>query len=576
MTTHIPEPAAILASLALCLACSNSLEPTQRTPSTASTMAAGPVGAPATGGAGNVPSGAGVGGQVMLPAGSPLPAMGQLRRLTPEQYGRALGDLVGLASPPEIDDFPAGDSLRAIAASVTALTPLNVEQFETATFAALAPVFADGARRDALVGCAPVGWDQACATSFLSSFGRRAWRRPLSTDEVARYLALGNAEATDTGKFADGARAMLAALLQSPNFLYRPELGTSAPLSGTVSRFTPYETASRLSFLLWGGIPDEQLLTSAGSGALDTLAGIQAEAQRLIASPRLVDGINDMVDDLLSLRSVFLMAKDQTLFPQLTLTLRVAMREEVRRMFQDVAITRDTDALELFDTKNTFVNQEAAALYGIPGITGAEIVAAQHPSGIPRAGLLTSALILSVQDKPQQTSPTRRGAFLRRVITCDEIPAPPANVNTNIPDPPDGHAVSRKEKLTSHLALGAACSACHSLMDPVGLAFENFDALGIYRTVEENGLPIDPSGQFDGQAFANAAELGALLHQSDKVRSCFTRRIYRYAMGRLENDYDNAQIQQLATTFTANGQRLRSLLVSLVANDGFLNVSAPQ
>ncbi len=513
---------------------------------------------------------------VGVPPAGAVPAAGQFRRLSPEQYGRAMRDLLGqIDALPPVEAFPAGDSLKAIAASITAVSPTGVEHFETASTAALELVFADATRRDALIGCAPAAWDAACATTFLQSFGRRAWRRPLEAVEVTRYLALGAAQSAAYGTFADGVRAMASALLQSPNFLYRPELGTGVPLQGaTWSRFSGYETASRLSFLLWGTIPDEQLLAAAESGALNTPAGLQTEAQRLISSSRLVDGVSDMVDDMLALESVFLMSKDASLFPQLTTSLRQAMREEILMLFRDVAITRGGDMLELFDTKATFVNEELGALYGIP-VTGTAMVAAQHPAGIPRAGILTSALLLSVQDKRHQTSPTRRGAFVRKVLTCEEIPDPPDDVQTVIPDPPAGTIVSRKALLASHVTK-PSCAGCHSLMDPVGLAFENFDALGKFRTNEENGLVIDASGQFDGTPFNTPAELGALMRQSDKVRDCMVRRVYRYTMGHKENAYDDAQIAALSAAFGSAGRRFSPLLMSLVQNDGFLNVSPVQ
>jgi hypothetical protein len=527
-------------------------------------------GAGTTGGQGS--GGMGVGG---VPAGA-TPAPGQFRRLSPEQYGRAMRDLLGpIESLPPVEAFPAGDSLKAIAASITAVSPTGVEHFETASTAALEVVFADKARRDALVGCAPATWDAACATTFVQTFGRRAWRRPLAADEVTRYLALGASQAAAYGTFADGARAIASALLQSPNFVYRPELGTGTPVAGsTWSRYSGYETAARLSFLLWGTIPDDQLLTAAESGALGTTEGLQAETLRMLGSSRVLEGVNDMVDDMLALDSVFLMSKDASLFPQLTTTLRQAMREEILLLFRDIAVTRNGDMMELFDTKATFVNQELGALYGI-SVMGNAMVPAQHPANMPRAGILTSALLLSVQDKRHQTSPTRRGAFVRKVLMCETIPDPPANVQTIIPDPPAGTIVSRRDLLASHIT-SPSCGACHSLMDPVGLAFENFNALGIYRTNEENGLAIDPSGNFDGTAFTSPVEMGALMHESEKVRNCMVRRVYRYAMGRKENAYDEAQIGALSAAFASGGRRFGPLLINLVQNDGFLNVSPVQ
>ncbi|HET6281589.1 MAG TPA: DUF1592 domain-containing protein [Polyangia bacterium] len=502
------------------------------------------------------------------------PAHGQLRRLSPAQFVRSLEDLLGpVGTLPPIEAPPAGASLKAVGASLTAFSPLGIEQFEAATQAAVYPLFADAKRRDALVGCAPAAWDETCARSFLTGFGRRAWRRPLAPDEMTRYLKLGADEAGATGQFSDGARAMTWAILQSPNFLYRVELGGGMPVAGkTWTRFTTYETATRLSYLLWSTTPDAQLLTAAETGALDTPDGIRKEVQRLLSSPRALDGLNEMVDDLLSLDAVNIMAKDPKVFPQLTPTLRQAMRGEILKMFEDVVLTRDADMMELYDSNRTFVNSELGKLYGI-NVPGTDLVAAQHPASIPRAGLLTSAALLTVQDKPYQTSPTRRGAFFWRVLMCEHIPDPPADVDVTIKPPPPGVLLTRRESLSGH-ATNAACKVCHGLMDPIGLAFENFDGMAVYRTKEENGLTIDPKGELDGTAFSGPKELGALVRQSAQARSCMARRIYRFATGRMENPYDEAQLTQLDKAFASAGQRIKGLLTNLVVSDGFRNVSA--
>jgi hypothetical protein len=537
-------------------------------------------------GGGAVMGAAGNGGGANAPGGGPgaagatvtdpsVPATGHLRRLSAVQFTRSLQDLLGPTGPlPVVEESPASDGLKAIGSSITALSARGVEQLEEATNTALEVVFADPARRDALIGCAPAptAWDETCARTFVQTFGRRAWRRPLGADEVTRYLTLGQAEAMEAGAFADGARAIASALLQSPNFLYRVELG-GAPLAGkTWGRYAPHETATRLSYLLWGTTPDAQLLAAADGGGLATADGIRKEAQRLIASPRLAEGLADMVDDLYGLDNVALMAKDAKLFPQLTPTLRTAMRAEVVKTFEDVALGRDADLMELFDTNRTFVNVELGKLYGITSVTGMDMTAAMHPGNVPRAGLLTMAAILTVQDKQHQTSPTRRGAFFRKTFLCEHIPDPPPNVDVTIKEPPPGVIVSRRQLLSQH-STDISCSGCHTLMDPIGLAFENFDAMGIYRTNEENGLAIDPAGTFDKQSFSGPRELGALLRQSPKARDCMARRIYRFAMGREETAYDRVQIQQLAQAFAAGGQRLRPYLADLVASDGFVNVS---
>jgi hypothetical protein len=390
-------------------------------------------------------------------------------------------------------------------------------------------------------------------------------------DEENRYVSLGAAEAADSKTFPLAARSIAAGLLQSPHFLYRVEIGGAAIAGASYARFTGYETASRLSYLFWGTTPDATALDAATTGALDTPEGVRKEVDRLLASSRVVDGFYEMVEDLMSLDAVDMMAKDTKLFPQLTPTIRQAMRQEILRMFRDVSLDRDADMMELYTTNRTFVNAELGKLYGIT-TTSTDVVAADLPAAQPRAGLLTTSAVLAVQDKPYQTSPTRRGAFFWRSLMCTHIPDPPAGVNVNIPPPPAGMVVSRRQLLAGH-ATDPSCAGCHSMMDPIGLAFENFDAMGAYRTTDENGQPIDAHGDLNGKAFTGPRELGALVGQSDAARACIARRIYRFATGRNENGYDDAQIALLDKAFNQAGRKYKSLVASLVASDGFRNVS---
>ncbi len=517
--------------------------------------------------------GGGLGGGGDPAAGAP--ATGQMRRLTAAQFRRSLQDLLGgpVAGLGEVEEPPISTSLRAIGASISAVSPRGVEQFESAIGKALDPVFRDAGRRMGVVGCEPAGaWDAGCARRFVEGFGLRAWRRPLAADEIDRYLALGEEEARASGRFADGAQTIASALLQSPNFIYRVELGRAPAAGKSWGRYGGFELATRMSYFLWGTTPDPALLAAAREGALNTPAGARVQAQRLLDSPRLAEGLADLVGDMMALDGVDIMVKDPAIYPQLTPSLRLALREEVVRLVQDIAVTRDGDLMELFDTDRTFVNAELGKLYGIP-VSGTGWVEARHPAGEGRAGLLTAAALLTPHDKAHQTSPTRRGAFIRNTYFCDHIPDPPPGVDTS-PEPlAPGVVISRRESLAQHNT-DAACAPCHELMDPLGLALENFDAMGVHRLKEENGLAIDASGVIDGTAFSGPRALGAHMRQSPKVRDCMARWIYRYATGREENSYDNAQIERLVADFASSGQRLEPLLLNLLLNDGFVNVSA--
>lgn len=538
---------------------------------TACTAELGGAGDAADSGAGASTPGGGSGASTGGTSADPgLPQPGGLRRLTPSQYHRALVDLLGdIGEPQVVEALPAGAELIEISASTTAISPTGVENFEKAANAALETVYASAGRRDAFVGCSPEQWNDACVQDFVARVGLNAWRRPVAQEELERYLELGRTVATETGLASEGTRAIVSAILQSPYFLYRVELGEGA----SSSELSPYEMASRMSFLLWGAAPDSQLLEAAANGALDSPEGRAVEAQRLLDSERFSDGISDLATDLLSLDSVFMMSKDLNLFPELTPSLRQAMRDELLLLFQNVALSPEQDLLGLLDTRRTFVNEELGALYGI-SVSGPEMQLAEHPNEIPRSGILTSALLLSARDKRTETSPTRRGEFVSAVFSCLEVPPPPPGVDTALPEPAEGVSMTRRERLAAHL-VSPSCASCHLLTDPVGLSFENFDALGKYRTRDESGLEIDASGAFEGTPYSSPAELGRMMRESERVRECFFERIYRYATGREENAFDSAQVASLSETLADGQVPFKSLMVALVTSSEFYEISAP-
>jgi hypothetical protein len=243
----------------------------------------------------------------------------------------------------------------------------------------------------------------------------------------------------------------------------------------------------------------------------------------------------------------------------------------VVKLVEDAALGRDADLLELFETDRTFVNEELGKLYGIP-VKGATLVAARHPASVPRAGLLTAAGLLAMHDKQHETSPTRRGAAIQETFLCAHIPEPPPNVDVNLKELPPGTIASRRRILSQH-SEDPSCAGCHALMDPLGLALENFDALGVYRVKEENGLTIDPSGTLEGKAFSGPRALGALVRQDPRARDCLVRRTYRYAIGQHEGEQDAARLHELGKAFESGGHRYGALLLALVASDGFTHVS---
>ena len=503
------------------------------------------------------------------PGGDPAPApagAGRLRLLTRAQLENTLRDLLGDVTIAETEADTIASGFASVGATYATISPHGVEQYQAAVLAPLSQIFADPARRAALLGCTPQGLtDQACVRRFLADFGRRAWRRPLSPAELDRYAQLALTAAAALNDASAALMHATSALLSSPNFLYRVELGQ--PDSAGRWRYTGWEMASRLSYFLWNTTPDAELLAAAEAGKLVTPEGLRAQVGRLLASPRARGFADNFGRELVGLDELADTPKND---PRFTPTLKEAMRAEVLHLFES-RLEAGADALDLFDGSGAFVNAELAAVYGITGVTGTTSVAAPLPAAIPRAGLLGTAAFLSLQSKQDATSPTARGKFVREQVLCEEVPDPPDNLDTTLKDPPPGARLTLREHMEMHRS-NPVCASCHALIDPLGYAFESFDWIGAYRD-RDNGKPIDSSGTLEGTPFSNARELAAALRKLPKTQDCMLRNIFRYATGHKETAADEAELTVWKTRFEASGHRLVPFLTEIAAGDGFRTVS---
>ena len=536
--------------------------------------AASPGGAGDPGGQGQSNGSGAPGGST--PGGGSVPGAaasgpGRLRRLTRAQFVNTLRDLLPGGATVALGDLEPDDQregFASIGASYAATSPNGVEKYETAARAALDAVFADPARRASLFGCTPAAADDDCARSFITGFGRRTWRRPLSSTEVERYLRLSRTVGTSFGDPIKGLQHAALGLLTSPNFLYRVEIGEAA---GTGSyRYNGWELASRLSYLLWNTTPDAELLTAAESGSLggsNGAAGLRQQVARLLASDRAKSGISTFASELFALDDIAMVPKDDE---RATPALRDAMAAEIRRMFES-RLDPEADMLELFDSNKVFVNADLAKIYGLSGITGSDLQPATLPAG-PRAGLLGTAGFLTLHSKDQATSPTSRGLFVREGILCTKVPDPPDGVDTTIKDPPAGVVMTRRELLEGHRS-NPMCATCHAVFDPIGYAFESFDWVGAARD-QDMGKPVDTSGEIDGQRFGNARELGAILRKLPATSQCLVRNFFRFASGHSETPADQASLDAWQAEFGQSGNKLVPFLAALASSDAFRLVSA--
>lgn len=501
-----------------------------------------------------------------LPSGAPVSA--RLHKLTAAEFANSVHDLLGADAPlsaVEPDNVVAG--FPSVGAASTTMSPAGVGLYEAASGAATEYVFADPARMASVLACVPQSaTDSACLDKLLTSFGRRAFRRPLTSDEISRFSGLASSIGQETGSnIAVGVRHALWAILQSPNFLYRSEFGTPSSAAGGRSQFSGFELASRLAAALWNSVPDDTLLDAAAAGTLDSSDGIRAQAERLLTDARAHRALKSFVDELYGARDLAEAIKDPALFPAWTPTLQSAMQEELERRVDDVVFGAHGDFLSLYDSKTTFVNAELAKLYGLPSPTGSGFQPATFPDDSQRAGLLGAGAILSAFALPQRTSPTARGKFVNASLLCTNIPPPPPGVPV-LPAMPLPNQTLR-ERLTAHRT-NPSCATCHSLMDPIGFGMDDFDSIGKWRSAD-NGQPLDTTGTYDGKSFDGLAALGQLLRQEPVAGPCFVSKVYENALGRAALEVDGAALDALANRFKANGNRADLLLLDVVASDAF-------
>lgn len=508
---------------------------------------------------------------VYLPS-EELPAT-RLHRLTNSELTHSLQDLLGADVPiEELEPDVRVDGFSSIGASSVSVSPAGITLHEQAVLAATSHVFADPARVSAQLPCVPEDTgDTACLNQIITQLGRRAFRRPLSEEEIQRFTGLATSIGSAAGSTVlTGVRHALSAILQSPNFIYRVELGAPSAADDGRLKYTDFEMASRLAAMFWDSVPDDALLDAAETGALATVEGVKAQAERLLADPKAERSLAGFARELFRLSHLDEAHKDESLFPTWQESLKDAMREELERRVVDMALVRKGDFLSLYDDRKTFVNDELAVFYGLPAPGQPGFHPAEFPPESKRAGLLGAGAVLAAHAFPQRTSPTARGKFIAEALLCWLVAPPPDDVP---PLPPmAGPEVTLRERLTLHRE-APACAGCHAMMDPLGFGMEDFDSVGLYRTMDGES-PVDASGTLtgnglDGSSFNGVAELGAALRRQPVLGPCLVSKVYSEALGRRALEQDRAALNELADSFAASENRMDQLLVTLVTRDSF-------
>lgn len=555
---------AVTVGIALgCAACTGVIDPSGA--SRGST--GGPMdGATPGGGSGAVGAGGSAGTPATMSSNPEVPKA-RLHKLTSSEFANSMHDLLGKDVPlAEVEPDTELDGFNTIGASVVSVSAAGVSLYETAVDEAVAYAFENATRAASVLSCIPQSTTDACLSSALQAFGRRAFRRPLSAEETARFTGLASAIGDEAKSVLIGLRYAVSAILQSPSFLYRAELGAPSQADGGRLKYTSFEMTSRLAATLWNTVPDAELLNAADNDGLATAEAVRAQAERMLAAPRAHDALATFVDDLYGMDRLAITFKDAATFPEWNDSLRASMHEELTRRIDDLVFTTKGDFLSLYDNRTVFVNNQLAKIYGLPEVMPDAFRKLELPADSPRVGLLGSGAILAAYALPQRTSPTARGKFVNLTLLCKAVPPPPPGVDTSLPPTADPNA-SVRQRLEAHRT-NPTCASCHTLMDPIGLGLESFDSLGRYRTAD-NGHPIDPSGDVNGAHFASAAELGARLRQDPAAAACVVSKLYAHAQGRSSIALDEAALAELSRQFDAAGHRADQLLVSLVASDAF-------
>ncbi len=507
------------------------------------------------------------------------PGPSPIRRLTRAEYNSTIFQLLGDSSNPA-DAFPPDERSSNFdnQAATLVVSPLLAEQYLLAA-EKLATDNLDRLMRD-VPACSGASPDRAqCqqeAEVFIRDFGKRAFRRPLSDEEVATHSALfEQGTGFDEAEYSApmGIQVVVQAMLQSPFFLYRVEFGSPNPVEGDVVPLTSYEIASRLSYLLWNTMPDTALFEAAEQDELKTAKQIEDQARRMLETPRAREAVKNFHRQWLRLvdieEVVRANGKNLEVYPEYRESLLPIMRQETELYFDHAIFEENASVDTLFTASYTMMNEALAEYYGVNnGPSGDAFVKVElDPSRY--AGFLTHPGLLSLYALADRSSPIHRGKFVREYILC-QAPPPPPDVVPSAPllDPTQ----TTREQFEAHRS-EPVCAGCHQLMDPIGFGLEQFDGIGRYRATE-NGLPIDTTGEIIGAndadgTFNGVVELSQRLGNSEHVRQCVATQWFRFAYGRTESTEDTCSQDSIFQQFEDSGFDIKELIVALTQTDAF-------
>ena len=490
-----------------------------------------------------------------------------VRRLTNSEYENTVRDLLG-GNVPQLPEQPSDAVLEgSFENDAQSLGPSDVRiaRYETAAMSLGEHAVNDATARNRVLPCATA--DSDCGRQFVESFGKRAFRRPLTDAELNRWFDFFESQRASID-FDAAVQLTVAGMLQTPQFLYRLESEGSAANPDQIE-LSQHELASRLSYFLWETMPDDALLAAADAGELATEAQIEEQARRLLADGRARDAVRNFHRQWLYLDRVLDEDKVSELFPMWGSQARASAKEEALLFIENTFFDGGT-VEDMFTSNVAFVDNVMSELYDIPEPSEPWEQVELDPT--ERAGLLSRVAFLAGFAHEANGSPPLRGVFVMERLLCEPRPSPPANADTSAPQAdPDQGPVTNRDLFEERVA-PSACQGCHVRIDGFGFGFENYDAAGMFRT-EDNGLPVDASGFANGigndDEYEGAVELQNLLGQSEVVRDCVAKQWFTYANGRPLEPADTCQVEAIQAEFEENGGDLVELLVSIVTRPEF-------
>jgi hypothetical protein len=519
--------------------------------------------------------GAVIGGGACTPekvdVNGPPPTTVPIRRLTNAEYAATVGDLFPGYKLPEITFVPDPKVLGFVNLSSSQTGSLvRMEQYEAAAFAISQTVTADPTT---LTGCdAGAESEAACVGPFLADFGRRAYRRPLTGAEQENLMALLSRD-EETLAYPTRLATVVQAMLLSPKFLFRPEIGDRARQGSQGVPLTSWEVATRLSYFLTGTIPDAELAGAADAGTLTTQDEVIKQARRLLTSDRAQAQLVKFHTMWLGTDTVSSLAKNMNAYPSFHPLLAFYMAKETDQFLRKTLFEEGGTFASLMLSDHTYVNGPMAEFYGIQGPDDPDDWVSAQLDTNRRVGLLTQASLLATMAKEDRTDPVRRGKFILNQILCRTVQPPPPSIVAMFK--PLDLSKTAREQFTEHRT-NEVCASCHNTIDPLGLPFEHYDGIGQWRD-GDRGMAIDATGSIrtnDGtdHPFDGVPAMARLLADMPDARACYAAEWMRFADGKLNSDDDNAYIDWLMTRFTRN-TRIVDLVAAIVGSDAFRHLA---